>query len=144
MLRHDSPPLAPSYPACSPQRVCSPLRPLRVLCDLGDLCVYPRSLSPKSVLCFHTVAHSSDHPTKDGHPEECNASFASRMVFRDDEGRIHLQSHQNRPFIFMLLHTLPFSVSRNPCVCHSYENNRGGYQLFPKWNIPAPAGKELT
>src|SRR3989442_4868724 len=51
---------------------------------------------------------------------------------------------QNPSFVFIRLRTLSFSVSRNPFVCHSYENNRGGYQQFPKWNIPAPAGKELS
>src|SRR6266566_6683163 len=34
------------------------MRFLRVLCDLGDLCVYPRSFPEKSLLCFHTLAHS--------------------------------------------------------------------------------------
>src|SRR2546426_6150140 len=53
-------------------------------------------------------------------------------------------SSKNPSFVFIRLRTLSFSVSRNPFVCHSYENNRGGYQQFPKWNIPAPAGKELT
>ena len=53
-------------------------------------------------------------------------------------------SPKNLSFVFIRLRTLPFSVSRNPFVCHSYENNRGVYQQFPNWNIPAPAGKELT
>jgi len=47
---------------------------------------------------------------------------------------------KNPSFVFIRLRTLSFSVSCNPFVCHSYENNRGGYQQFPKWNIPAPAG----
>ena len=34
----------------------------------------------------------------------------------------------------MRLRTLSFSVSRNPFVCHSYENNRGVAQLFPFWH----------
>jgi hypothetical protein len=25
------------------------------------------------------------------------------------------------------------NVRRKSCICHSYENNRGGGQLFPKW-----------
>ena len=53
-------------------------------------------------------------------------------------------SSKNLSFVFICLRTLSFSVSRNPFVCHSYENNRGGYQQFPKWNSPAPAGKDLT
>ena len=35
------------------------------------------------------------------------------------------------PFVFILLRTLPFSVSPNLFVCHSYENNGGGVKLFP-------------
>src|SRR3989441_11905371 len=91
MLLHDSPPPAPSYPACllaGPFGLAPlpcPLRPPRSLC----LSLF---FAQKSVLCFHTLAHS---------------------------------------FIFRILY---------PFVCHSYENNRGGYQQFPKWNIPAPAG----
>ena len=37
-------------------------------------------------------------------------------------------------FVFKSLRTLPFSVSCNPFACHSYENCRGVYQLFPFWN----------
>jgi hypothetical protein len=33
-----------------------------------------------------------------------------------------------------LPYLLPSSVSRNPFVCHSYENGRGVYQQFPFWN----------
>src|SRR5229473_596574 len=40
----------------------------------------------------------------------------------------------HRLFLFMRLRTLSFSVSRNPFVCHSYENNRGVAQLFPFWS----------
>jgi hypothetical protein len=47
-------------------------------------------------------------------------------------------------FLFLFFRTLPFSVSRNPFACHSYKNNGGVVQLFPKWNIPAPVGKELS
>ncbi len=36
---------------------------------------------------------------------------------------------------FRLPYTLPSSVSRNPFVCHSYENCRGVYQQFPFWNV---------
>src|SRR6267142_6103129 len=37
---------------------------------------------------------------------------------------------------FLATHTdSPFP---NSFPCHSYENNRGVYQLFPKWNAPAP------
>jgi hypothetical protein len=39
-----------------------------------------------------------------------------------------------KSFVFRSLHTLPSSVSCNPFICHSYENNRGMYQLFPFWN----------
>ncbi len=38
------------------------------------------------------------------------------------------------PFLFKRLRTLPFSVFRKSCICHSYENSRGAYQLFPFWN----------
>src|SRR6267142_7023383 len=37
---------------------------------------------------------------------------------------------------FLATHT--DSPSPNSFICHSYENNRGVYQLFPKWNAPAP------
>ncbi len=43
-------------------------------------------------------------------------------------------SPTHRPFLFMRLRTLSFSVACKPCVCHSYENNRGVAQLFPFWN----------
>src|SRR6266481_7499430 len=36
---------------------------------------------------------------------------------------------------FLATHT--DSPSPNSCICHSYENNRDVYQLFPKWNMPA-------
>src|SRR6266403_137809 len=36
---------------------------------------------------------------------------------------------------FLATHT--DSPSPNSFICHSYENNRGVYQLFPKWNMPA-------
>jgi hypothetical protein len=39
-----------------------------------------------------------------------------------------------RSFLFNLLRTLPFSVWSKSFVCHSYENNRGVYHLFPIWN----------
>ncbi len=39
----------------------------------------------------------------------------------------------HRLFLFMRLRTLSFSISLNPFVCHSYENNRGVAQLFPFW-----------
>src|SRR5712664_2996138 len=38
---------------------------------------------------------------------------------------------------FLATHT--DSPSPNSFICHSYENNRGVYQLFPKWNAPAPS-----
>jgi hypothetical protein len=34
---------------------------------------------------------------------------------------------------FHLPYTLPSSVSRKSCICHSYENCRGGHQQFPFW-----------
>src|SRR6266478_694135 len=40
----------------------------------------------------------------------------------------------HRLFLFMRLRTLSFSVACKPCVCHSYENNRGVAQLFPFWH----------
>ncbi len=43
-------------------------------------------------------------------------------------------SPTHRPFLFMRLRTLSFSVACKPCVCHSYENNRGVAQLFPFWS----------
>src|ERR1700674_8870 len=54
--------------------------------------------------------------------------------------RSRVTTHQS---LTPLLATHTNSPSRKPFVCHSYENNRGGYKLFPKWNIPAPVGKEL-
>jgi hypothetical protein len=48
-----------------------------------------------------------------------------------------------KSFVFRSLRTLPSSVSRNPFICHSYENNRGVYQLFPLWNS-APILKSLV
>ena len=50
-----------------------------------------------------------------------------------------------RPSVpFHLPYLLPSSVSRNSCVCHSYENCRGVYQQFPKWNVTPHAPKELS
>ena len=45
------------------------------------------------------------------------------------------------PLVSNLPYVLPSSVSRNPFVCHSYENGRGVYQQFPFWNklIPSKA-----
>src|SRR6266404_5945387 len=43
---------------------------------------------------------------------------------------------------FLATHTdCPFP---NSFICHSYENNRGVYQLFPKWNAPSPASAPNT
>jgi len=42
-----------------------------------------------------------------------------------------ITSHQS---LTPLLATHANSSSRKSFVCHSYENNRGRYQLFPKWN----------
>jgi hypothetical protein len=39
-----------------------------------------------------------------------------------------------KPFQFRALRTLSFSVACKSFACHSYENNRGVAQLFPKWN----------
>ncbi len=46
-----------------------------------------------------------------------------------------------KPFQFRALPTLSFSVSCKSFACHSYENNRGVAQLFPKWDyLAAPPG----
>jgi hypothetical protein len=45
-----------------------------------------------------------------------------------------------KSFCIVRLHTLSFSVSRKSLICHSYENNRGVYQLFPFWNSTLTAG----
>src|SRR6267142_2244363 len=37
-------------------------------------------------------------------------------------------------FCLAFLCTLSFSVSSKSFYCHSYENNRGVYRLFPYWN----------
>src|SRR6266850_535246 len=37
-------------------------------------------------------------------------------------------------FCLAILCTLSFSVSSKSFYCHSYENNRGVYRLFPYWN----------
>src|SRR6266567_9484431 len=37
-------------------------------------------------------------------------------------------------FVFKVLRTLSFSVSRKSCRCRSCENCRGVYQQFPFWN----------
>src|SRR6266850_6565646 len=39
-----------------------------------------------------------------------------------------------KSLVFCVLRTLPSSVSRKSCICHSYENNRGVYQQFPFWS----------
>jgi hypothetical protein len=43
-------------------------------------------------------------------------------------------------FLFNRFPTLPSSVFCKSFVCRSYENCRGVYQQFPKWNVPAPVG----
>src|SRR5437899_3928724 len=43
---------------------------------------------------------------------------------------LHIQPTSHLPY------TLPSSVSRNPFVCHSYENYRGCGVFFPFWNSP--------
>src|SRR5260370_39506268 len=48
-------------------------------------------------------------------------------------GTEHLQISIAQPTSH-LPYTLPSSVSRNPFICHSYENCRGVYQQFPFWN----------
>ncbi len=47
-------------------------------------------------------------------------------------------------FVFKILRTLSFSVSRKSCVCRSYANGRGGYQQFPTWNESLLACNQLS
>jgi len=42
------------------------------------------------------------------------------------------------------LRTLSFSVSCNPCICHSYENCRVCNQQFPFWNSSPRTSVTLT
>jgi hypothetical protein len=48
---------------------------------------------------------------------------------------LHFKVCVGNSFGIPLLHALSFSVSRKSFTCHSYENNRGVYQLFPFWNL---------
>jgi len=54
-----------------------------------------------------------------------------------------------KPFQFRALRTLSFSVACKSFACHSYENNRGVAQLFPKWNYvlrltPPPSADSIN
>src|SRR6266403_1336714 len=48
------------------------------------------------------------------------------------------QATENPTTLSPFLATHTDSPSPNSFICHSYENNRGVYQLIPKWNAPAP------
>ncbi len=48
---------------------------------------------------------------------------------------VYIESHPCRsPRSSRVPYTLPSSVSRKSCSCHSYEDCRGVYQQFPFWN----------
>ena len=65
-------------------------------------------------------------------------SITSRHFFALWWG-VHLSNRAKRkptrsiPRVFQHFRTLPFSVSCNSFVCHSYENCQGVYQFFPFW-----------
>jgi hypothetical protein len=59
--------------------------------------------------------------------------------FSNESPRIIRQSPNFSSFPFTQLQTLSFSVSRNSCICHSYENTGVVHQLLPFWNSSRPA-----
>jgi hypothetical protein len=69
-------------------------------------------------------------------------SLKSYFNFSSNFPRILRQSPLFSSFPFNNLRTLSFSVSRNSRICHSYENTRGVYQLFPVWKKTPPACAE--
>jgi hypothetical protein len=80
------------------------------------------SLSRLSVLgelCVKIPASFHSHPRK-------SSRFSAKL-------------HPKSSFHISALRALRFSVSHNPFVCHSYENNRGVSQQFPFWNSTSSA-----
>src|SRR6266705_2192253 len=61
-------------------------------------------------------------------------SLSLRPVLSRSRTPITRQTPLIPSFVFKLLRTLSFSVSRKSCRCRSYENCRGVYQQFPFWN----------
>src|SRR2546421_818981 len=55
---------------------------------------------------------------------------------------VYIASHPRRPDVLPIVYssvfrspyTLPSSVSRKSCICHSCSNCRGVYQQFPFWS----------
>src|SRR5207245_11387469 len=54
----------------------------------------------------------------------------------------------NSLIVFRSLRTLPFSVSSNSFICHSYENTRCVPSFFPFWNssldLPSRSSRTAT
>jgi hypothetical protein len=65
--------------------------------------------------------------------ENCRVVYPSFSNFPFQFNAVR-KSRFRKSFVFCVLRTLSFSVSSNPCICHSYENHRGVAQLFPQWN----------
>jgi hypothetical protein len=86
----------------------------------------PASISHRitSLAAPHPLTPIESHPYKNHREAGVLPTFQrSNVLTRNDPS-----------FPFKGLRTLSFYVSRNSFVCHSYENTRGVYQLFPLWN----------
>src|SRR5271168_471452 len=80
-------------------------------------------ISHFGALCFLSLAHSS--AISWGWGVDCPAAVVPRLATRHSPlVTRHFPTYRN----------LPFSVSRNSFVCHSYANCRGVCHLFPIWN----------
>jgi hypothetical protein len=142
---HPRQPVSPAHLA-SPCFSCSRRLDVRTFGRPDVLSIHP--------LCFQTLPHSFPQWTTPisfpfnrfhtlsivmgggGYPtsKNLNHHFDSSSNSR----RISSQSPHFSSFPFKGLRTLSFSVSCKSCICHSYENTRGVYQLFPKRNAEPP------
>ncbi len=82
---------------------------------------YAYKLPSSQLLSFDILTNAS------GVVPPCSSIFLSRT-------KSARKRRSCKSLVFCVLRTLPSSVSRKSCICHSYENNRGVYQQFPFWN----------
>src|SRR6266566_2171315 len=137
-LGHTHQPNAPIPPHTNTKMAIDLSRPLNHLCSHADHVapIAPTTTSPTMadrVIVPCPAMSAIKAPTHIAHPK------LVRYVFGNSIAQLYsyLRERYNPgipSFVFKVLRTLSFSVSRKSCSCRSYENCRGVYQQFPFWN----------
>jgi hypothetical protein len=115
-------------------RICSAPAPLRNRCNFEPcqrVSIYPPSFHANTKCKFRNPFVLIFIQNARG----CTPSHPFFISVTSVESIMHIC----KLFVFRSVRTLPFSVSRNPFACHSYENTGGVCQLFPFWFTPSAA-----